>query len=95
MAQLEVEARPLYGIGTVARLAKIKPDTLRIWERRYGLGASHKSANGRRQYSQTDLEHLQIVSTLVNGGLRIGELASMERKTLEALLQSNSVDCPL
>ena len=39
-----LEPRPLYGIGTVARLTGLKPDTLRVWERRYGLGASHKSA---------------------------------------------------
>ncbi|RCL44621.1 MAG: MerR family transcriptional regulator, partial [Halieaceae bacterium] len=38
-----LEPRPLYGIGTVARLTGLKSDTLRVWERRYGLGASHKS----------------------------------------------------
>ena len=43
------EPRPLYGIGTVARLTGLKPDTLRVWERRYGLGASHKSTTGRRR----------------------------------------------
>jgi DNA-binding transcriptional MerR regulator len=79
--------RPLYGIGTVARLSGIKPDTLRIWERRYGLGASHKAGNGRRMYTQTDLEHLQIVSRLVERGFRIGEIASMQRKTLAAMLE--------
>jgi DNA-binding transcriptional MerR regulator len=81
------EPRPLYGIGTVARLTGLKPDTLRVWERRYGLGASHKSATGRRQYTQADLEHLQLVAALVKGGARIGEIASSERKTLEMLLK--------
>ena len=57
-AGAHLETRPLYGIGTVARLTGLKPDTLRVWERRYGLGASHKSATGRRQYTQADLEHL-------------------------------------
>ncbi len=80
-----LETRPLYGIGTVARLTRTRPETLRIWERRYGLGASHKADNGRRLYTQTDLEHLQIVVSLVSQGFRIGEIASMERKTLEAL----------
>jgi hypothetical protein len=42
MQQVNLETRPLYGIGTVARLTGLKPDTLRVWERRYGLGASHK-----------------------------------------------------
>ncbi len=83
-----LEPRPLYGIGTVARLTGLKPDTLRVWERRYGLGASYKSASGRRQYTQSDLEHLQLIAALVNDGARIGEIASSERKTLELLLKS-------
>ena len=86
MGNVEMEARPLYGIGTVARLTKIKSGTLRIWDRRYGLGASYKSSSGRRMYTQTDLEHLQIIASLVDRGYRIGEIANMERKTLAALL---------
>lgn len=85
------EPRPLYGIGTVARLTGLKPDTLRVWERRYGLGASHKSATGRRQYTQSDLEHLQLVSALVGDGARIGEIASSERKTLEMLIRQRGL----
>jgi len=87
MTVAELETRPLYGIGTVARLTRIRPETLRIWERRYGLGASQKAANGRRLYTQTELEHLQIVVRLVEQGFRIGEIAAMERKTLEAMAE--------
>lgn len=84
-----LEPRPLYAIGTVARLTGLKPDTLRVWERRYGLGASHKSPSGRRQYTQADLEHLQLISELVSTGTRIGEIASAGRKTLEIILRRN------
>ncbi len=87
MPATALESRPLYGIGTVARLTRVRPETLRIWERRYGLGASQKADNGRRLYTQTDLEHLQIVTKLVEQGFRIGEIASMERKTLEAMME--------
>lgn len=89
MADTVLETRPLYGIGTVARLTRVRPETLRIWERRYGLGASQKASNGRRLYTQIDLEHLQIVVKLVEQGFRIGEIASMERKTLEAMLEQS------
>ena len=81
-----LEPRPLYGIGTVARLTGLKPDTLRVWERRYGLGASYKSASGRRLFTQSDLEHLQLITALVTDGVRIGEIASSDRKTLELSL---------
>ena len=82
-----LEPRPLYGIGTVARLTGLKADTLRVWERRYGLGASHKSATGRRQYTQADLDHLQLVAALVSQGVRIGEIAASDGKTLQVLLE--------
>lgn len=88
MKEIRLERRPLYSIGTVSRLTGVKADTLRVWERRYNLGASHKSASGRRQFTQSDLEHLQLVSALVEGGIRIGDIARSERRTLEALLTS-------
>jgi len=81
-----LESRPLYAIGTVARLTGLKPDTLRVWERRYGLRPSHRSPSGRRQYTQADLEHLQLLATLVDSGVRIGEVAACGRKTLEIML---------
>ncbi|MEH6636799.1 MAG: MerR family transcriptional regulator [Halioglobus sp.] len=87
MQNPDLEPRPLYAIGTVARLSGVKPDTLRVWERRHGLGASLKSATGRRQYTQSDLEHLQLIAALVSSGSRIGEIASAPRKTLEVLLR--------
>lgn len=89
-ATVTLEPRPLYGIGTVARLTGLKSDTLRVWERRYGLGATYKSATGRRQYTQSDLDHLQLVSALVKQGVRIGEIAASDRKTLEVLLEQQN-----
>lgn len=94
MGSMQLQPRPLYGIGTVARLTGVKPDTLRIWERRYQLGASHKSPSGRRQYTQADLEHLQLVAALVAGGTRIGEIAGSDRRTLEMLLRVNRKSPP-
>ncbi len=93
MGSIQLQPRPLYGIGTVARLTGLKPDTLRVWERRYSLGASFKSATGRRQYTQTDLDHLQLVAALVASGSRIGEIAGSERKTLERLVELRGEQC--
>lgn len=93
MGSIQLQPRPLYGIGTVARLTGLKPDTLRVWERRYSLGASYKSATGRRQYTQTDLDHLQLIAALVASGSRIGEIAGSERKTLERLVELRGEQC--
>ena len=75
----------------MARLTGLKSDTLRVWERRYGLGASYKSPTGRRQYTQSDLDHLQLVAALVKQGVRIGEIAASDRKTLEVLLEQQGL----
>ena len=88
METSQLQRRPLFGIGTVARLTGVKADTLRIWERRYELGASYKSSSGRRLFTQADLEHLQLVAALVASGTRIGEIATSDRKTLELLLKA-------
>lgn len=90
MTAIELQPRPLYSIGTVSRLTGVKSDTLRVWERRYALGASCKTASGRRQYTQTDLEHLQLVAALIGNGARIGDIASADRRTLEVLLRARS-----
>jgi hypothetical protein len=89
MNEIQLQRRPLYSIGTVARLTGVKTDTLRVWERRYSLGASHKSPSGRRLFTQSDLEHLQLVAALVAAGTRIGDIAGSERRTLEVLLRSS------
>jgi hypothetical protein len=89
MTSAQLETRPLYGIGPVARITGIRAETLRAWGRRYGLGASQKSASGHRIYTQTDLEHLQIIGRLVGQGFRIGEIAAMERKTLQAMIEQH------
>lgn len=94
MQAISLQPRPLFGIGTVARLTGVKPDTLRVWERRYQLGASYKSGSGRRQYTQADLEHLQLVAALVAEGTRIGEIASLDRKTLEMLMRERGSGRP-
>jgi hypothetical protein len=92
MDETRLQRRPLYSIGTVARLTGVKADTLRVWERRYSLGASHKSPSGRRLFTQSDLEHLQLVAALVAGGTRIGDISRCERRTLEVLLRSSGSD---
>ena len=64
MQQPLLESRPLYGIGTVARLTGLKPDTLRAWERRYGFPAPGRDARGHRSYSSNQIEELRVVKRL-------------------------------
>ena len=74
-----------YSIGVVARLTGLTTHTLRMWERRYGLGSSQRTQSGQREYSKVDLDHLKIIKLLIDDGLRIGDIAKLPKKTLSAL----------
>jgi hypothetical protein len=73
-----------YRIGTVARLTGISTDTLRVWERRYGVVEPVRSAGGGREYSRDDIERLQLIKQLVDSGDAIGSVAGLDTDALVA-----------
>ena len=79
--------QPCYSIGTVARLTGLSTHTLRMWERRYGLGASRRTASGQREFTKVDLDHLKLIKQLIDDGMRIGDIAKLPKKTLTGLRQ--------
>ena len=46
-----------YSIKSVCRLTGINENTLRAWERRYGIVIPKRLENGHRSYSEEDLEN--------------------------------------
>ena len=62
-------------ISEVARLTGLTTATLRVWQRRYGLGASRSSPGGHRRYSPLDVARLRAVQQLVAQGLPTAEAA--------------------
>lgn len=77
--------QPTYSIGVIARLTGLSTHSLRMWERRYGLGASIRATNGRREFTKTDLDHLRLIKQLIDRGMRIGDIARLPKKTLSGL----------
>jgi DNA-binding transcriptional MerR regulator len=59
----------------VAARTGLTVTTLRMWQARYGLGPTHRSAGGHRRYTWTDLERLQTVRGLVDQGIPTAEAA--------------------
>ena len=53
----------LYTIGMVARMYKIHPQTLRLYERE-GLLKPQRTAGNNRIYTEEDLERLEFILTL-------------------------------
>ncbi|MCJ7568854.1 MAG: MerR family transcriptional regulator [Anaerolineales bacterium] len=53
---IQVNKIPRYNLNVVVRETGAKADTLRAWERRYGLPLPGRSRGGHRLYSQYDIE---------------------------------------
>jgi methanogenic corrinoid protein MtbC1 len=70
---------PAYNLKVVLQLTGIKPDTLRAWERRYGLPLPHRSAGGHRLYSQYDIEMIKWLMERQGEGMRINRAIDLWR----------------
>jgi DNA-binding transcriptional MerR regulator len=70
------EASRLYGIGAVARLTGLTDHTIRVWERRYSAVVTARAANGRRQYTEADVQKLGLLKLLTDHGISISRVAA-------------------
>lgn len=70
---------PTYNLKVVIRETGIKADTLRAWERRYGLPNPQRTAGGHRLYSQYDIEMIKWLIERQNEGLRINRAVQLWR----------------
>jgi hypothetical protein len=80
------ELAPKYRIGTVVQLTGLTADTVRAWERRYGLVRPVRSDGGTRLYSDADVTRLQLAAALTETGHAIGSLAGLDDDALRARL---------
>jgi len=75
-----------WSIGAVARATGLSPDTLRVWQRRYGFPVPHRRESGHRLYSPGDVQRLRRISEAIARGHRAGHVVRMTEPGLEALL---------
>ncbi len=68
-ASAHASGEALWGVGLVAARLGIAAPTLRTWDRRYGLGPSHRTAGGHRRYTQVDVARVDLMSRLVDEGV--------------------------
>ncbi|MEI6405105.1 MAG: MerR family transcriptional regulator [Actinomycetes bacterium] len=66
-------------VASVARRLGVAPDTLRTWDRRYGLGPSEHIQGQHRRYSQIDIARLDYMRALVASGVASSEAARIAR----------------
>jgi DNA-binding transcriptional MerR regulator len=66
-----------FNVKAVAVETGLKPDTLRAWERRYGLPVPSRSAGGHRLYSQRDIDTLKWLVARQEEGLTISNAVDL------------------
>ena len=68
---------PTYNIKVVLNKTGIAADTLRAWERRYGLPTPQRTQGGHRLYSEYDIETIKWLMDRQNEGLSISRAVDM------------------
>ena len=68
---------PTYNLKAVVRETGLKPDTLRAWERRYGVPAPQRTDSGHRLYSQHDIDTLKWLLVRQNEGMSISRAVEL------------------
>lgn len=76
---MKYDDTPTYNLKAVVRETGLKPDTLRAWERRYGVPDPDRTGGGHRLYSQQDINTLKWLLARQNEGMSISRAVSLWR----------------
>jgi DNA-binding transcriptional MerR regulator len=72
----------------------VRVDTLRIWERRYGVVGPRLSAGRQRLYSAADIKRLTLIKQLVDMGHPIGTIAALPDDEIAHIRAGAMPDAP-
>ena len=75
-----IDQTPTYNLGAVLRETGLKADTLRAWERRYGLPPPQRTSGGHRLYTQHDIGTLKWLMARQQEGLSIARAVDLWRQ---------------
>ena len=75
-----------FSIGDVADATGITPETLRVWERRYGRPKALRLPSGHRRYTAEQIRWLRRVAEALARGHRPHKVVSLDEAALDALL---------
>ncbi|HSG44561.1 MAG TPA: B12-binding domain-containing protein [Anaerolineales bacterium] len=74
---MSISQAPTYNIKVVLNQTGIAADTLRAWERRYGLPVPQRTKGGHRLYSDYDIETIKWLMDRQNEGLSISRAVDL------------------
>lgn len=73
-------AKTHYRLGEVGRRTGLRLETIRAWERRYGVVKPLRTPGGHRLYSERDVAVLRWLAKQVREGMRIGQAVALWRE---------------
>jgi len=76
----------MYSIKAITSLTGLGAETLRAWERRYQAIVPSRDGNGRRSYSQLDLERLTLLANLTRQGHAISKVSDLQLEQLQRMI---------
>ena len=77
-------------IGVVTARTGLSTHVLRAWERRYALVRPSRSEDGRRLYSDSDVERLALVHNAAGAGRSVAALASLSTGELRRMVAEDA-----
>ncbi len=84
----------LHAIGEVAEATGLTPETLRIWERRYGRPVAVRLPSGHRRYTTAQIVWLRRVAEALAHGHRPNKVVALDDAGLDALLAGLAAEQP-
>lgn len=83
---------PIYNIKAVVQKTGIPADTVRAWERRYGVPRPQRTETGRRLYSEHDIAAIRWLRERTIAGMTISQAIQQLRSLGEAAFNESSPD---
>jgi methanogenic corrinoid protein MtbC1 len=80
--------RAALSIGALSAAVGIPVDTIRTWERRYGVPVAERKLSGHRVYPLSTVPRLLKIADAISRGHRAAEVVPASEKALDALLGS-------
>lgn len=77
-------------IAVVSERTGLSQDILRIWERRYAVVQPERGPDGKRLYSDADIERLGLMNAATRAGRSIGSVAPLSTEAIAALVEEDA-----
>ena len=84
----------MYSIKAVSQATGLTVETLRAWERRYGIVAPKRDSTGRRVYGPEDVLRLRLLREATDRGHPIRRLAKLADAELSGLVEEAAAARP-